>query len=280
MTQPSSLGTFVKQTVMGGDTYRAQDNVDKLLLVWVRERKEGMTTKHAKDGTGVGVIVDLVELLDKAYQPTGVPALNVLWMGTAVVDQLTPYVASGAPIPIMLQFQEPQGGGMAYIAPVAATDSLLKYASDWYGAYPTFLDDVKRKRVEEAKATAVAAGLPQAPAASQPTLGAGLAGPAPVPAVAAPAAAPAPAAVPVVAASVPAVPPAPQAAPFQQPVVAAPAPVVAVPAVAAPVVTAPPAPVVAAPVVAAPVPPAPPAPPAPSMTDESVAAMLAEVNSM
>jgi hypothetical protein len=285
MTQPSSLGTFVKTQTGGGDRYVAKDNVGKTLLVWVRERKDGIKTKH-KDAASA-VTCDLVELLDANNVATGHPYIGIMWFGDAVVDQLTPYVGQG-PVPIKLQFQQSQSGGNAYIAPEAVSPELAQYAADWFQAYPTFLDDSKRKRAEEAKAAAVAAGLPQAPAAAQPTLGQGLAGPAPVPAAAAPvAAAPvaaAPPAAPVAAvpaavfqpaapavpAAAPAAPVAPVAAPAVPPVVTAPAPVAA-PVVPAPVV-APAAPAVAAPV--------PPAPVAPGVTDASVDALLAEVNAM
>lgn len=281
MTQPSSLGTFVKTQTGGGDRYVAKDNVGKTLLVWVRERKDGIKTKHKENASAV--TCDLVELLDANNAATGFPYVGIMWFGDAVVDQLTPYVGQG-PVPIKLAFQTPSGGGMAYIAPEAVSPELAQYAADWFQVYPTFLDDTKRKRAEEARAAAVAAGLPQGPASAQPALGQGLAGPAPVPAVAPVAAAPVAAAPP--AAVAPPVPAAVPAAVFQPPVAAVPVAAPAAPVAPAPVAAVPPvvaAPVAPAPVVAppaAPAAPVPPAPPGPAMTDASVAALLAEVNTM
>jgi hypothetical protein len=68
-----------------GDQYSPKDHVGAVVLVKVRERKDGIVTSNSPNG-GPGVIVDLVDLGDgNIYR-------DVLWMGGPFVDGLTPHV--------------------------------------------------------------------------------------------------------------------------------------------------------------------------------------------
>lgn len=272
-----SLGQFVKQTqnVMA-DSYVARDHVDRPLIVFVREYKTGMKTKHAQDGSGEGVVVDVLDLMLLSQNQPCV-FINVLWMGTAVRDQLKNYVpqpgAEAQALPIMLQWQTPQGQGMQFISPVQLEGDWLQYAASVHEQWPTFVSDERNRKMAQWQAEAAAAGQQQNGQPQGPPLPA-LSGPAPqvqqpvaqAPPVQAPVQA-APVAAPPVQAPV-AAPPAAPAAQFSAPPVSAP-PVAPQAPVAAPAMTAPQAP--PAPPVAAQVGP-------PAVTDADVQGLLDKLN--
>jgi len=143
-----TLGQFVKTTQ---NTFtekfqaRAAATGQRPLLVFVREYKEGLTTEHAKDGTGKGVVLDVLDLGLYASNPGHPDSVycNVLWMGGAVRDQLRPYVGQEAPLPIKLAWTTPAGGGTQYIVPEALEGDWLTYAQQIYDADRQFVDKVK-----------------------------------------------------------------------------------------------------------------------------------------
>lgn len=267
MTQ--ALGQFVKTTASAfSDGYAARDAADgeRPLLVWVNEFKTGLKTKHAPNGDGEGVIVDLIDLAQFATDPMNSVFCNVLWMGGAVRDQLKGYAGSEQPFPIKLVWQSPQGGGMRYVQPEALDGQWLEYASSVYSQYPTFVKDRKAQK----KAEWEAANPQQVPAVPTAIPGMqGLSGPAPVAQVVPPAVQQAP----VQAAPVAAPPVTQVSAPVAAPVLQAPGQPPMVPA------AAPPVPVMSAPVAPAQAPAmvAPAAAPA-AVTDMDVNAMLEKLN--
>lgn len=237
----SGLGQFVRTPkANSSDQFKAKDNQDKPLLVWVRESKH-VKTKYWKqksvgdrDERGAeGVVVDVFSLNDNAA------FINVLWMAGAVKDGLLPYVGSDQPLPVKLVMQA--GGDFeGYLVVEALEGAELTAASAFYSSYPTYVNDTRVQRLAAWKAAAEAEqAASSAPAPAGPPPGAAvpalapIAGPAPTAPPAAPAAPPAPAAeVPAAAAG--------YAAPGYVAPTAPPASAAAPPAVAAPV-TPPPA---------------------------------------
>lgn len=238
----TGLGQFVRKT--SGtyvDNLKASDCADQAvpLLVRVNEYKTHLKTKHAPNGDGEGVSVDVVNLR------TNEVFVNVLWMGGAVRDQLRDYAGNGQLLPIKLIWDTSDNGN-AFVTPEALEGAEFQHAANFVQQYPTYLDDQKNAKLAAWKAQQEQnAGQP----ASAPAFPA-LSGPAPqaAPAAPAPAATPAPA-------------PAP-AAPVAQPVPAQAAP--------APAPAAAPAP---APMPVAAVPPA----PAGQVTDNDVDALLSQL---
>lgn len=180
MTQ--ALGQFVKTTNnVFSDKYEARAAADgeRPLLVWVREYKAGLKTVHSPNGDGEGVVVDLIDLGQFSADPVNSVYCNVLWMGSAVRDQLKAYAGGdqAQPLPIKLAWQQPQGKGMKFVSPEQLDDDWLAFANQVFQQYPTFAADVKAKKKAEWEA-ANPTQVPQVPAAI-PGVQA-LAGPAPV----------------------------------------------------------------------------------------------------
>lgn len=125
------LGTFVPMEGQQGDNFPARDNVDKPLVVWVREYKTGIRTKfnsnpkesNYKPEGGDGVLIDVADLT------TNIVYIDALWMNGAVCDQMAPNV--GTIMAIKLQWTAPKGAGQNFIAPVPLEGQELAYASQW-----------------------------------------------------------------------------------------------------------------------------------------------------
>lgn len=124
MTSP--FETFVAPEIEDGDTFKPHEHIGAVVIVKARERKNGVVTPNTPDPGGPAVIVDLVDLTD------GQKYLNVLWMGGAFVDALTPYVGKG---PVVLEIESRTGkSGRAYGAPKAASDAQIQLATQYYTA--------------------------------------------------------------------------------------------------------------------------------------------------
>ena len=92
-----------------GDVYKPAENYDRALIVKVKARKEGIVTANSPEG-GPGVVCDLVEL------DTNKILRDVLWMGGAVVDTLTPFV--GGEI-VVIKFEPKKSNtGRTYPSPI------------------------------------------------------------------------------------------------------------------------------------------------------------------
>lgn len=98
-----------------GDSLKPSEIVGHLLIVRVRQRKEGIVTQYTPEG-GPGVVVDVVDL-DHPDPDTGVIGpkafSDVLWMNGALVDNLTPNV--GKTIAIKLVWTTGKSG-RAYVS--------------------------------------------------------------------------------------------------------------------------------------------------------------------
>lgn len=135
---------------MIGDQLKAQDAVDKALVVQVREHRTGIKTKfnqtpgekgYKADGQD-GVTVDVADVAaDKTW-------IDVLWLNGAIVDNLAPYV--GQVVPIKLHWQAPANGGNSYISLTALTGAELTAAQGWATANATRFDTERAKRIAEA----------------------------------------------------------------------------------------------------------------------------------
>jgi len=145
-----TLGQFVKQTNnQFSEKYEARAAADAQapMLVFVREYKSGLTTMHAKDGSGEGVVVDIMDL--QRYAAGAGPMsvfCNVLWMGGAVRDQLKRYAGQEAPLPIKLVWATPAGGGMRYVSPEQLDGDWLAYAQRIYDEDRLYVDKVKQAK--------------------------------------------------------------------------------------------------------------------------------------
>jgi len=145
-----TLGQFVKQTNnQFSEKYEARAAADAQapMLVFVREYKSGLTTMHAKDGSGEGVVVDIMDL--QRYAAGAGPMsvfCNVLWMGGAVRDQLKRYAGQEAPLPIKLVWATPAGGGMRYVSPEQLDGDWLIYAQQIYDQDRSYVDKVKQAK--------------------------------------------------------------------------------------------------------------------------------------
>lgn len=122
MTAPS-FEDFVPPAAPEGDAFKPKEHYDKPLLVKVRERKEGIITEFTPEPGGPGVIVDLVDLTDgNIYR-------DVLWMGGAIVDGLTPYVGKV----MVIRFEAKKANtGRKYPAPIAASDADKELAGKYF----------------------------------------------------------------------------------------------------------------------------------------------------
>jgi len=77
-----------------GDSLKPSEIIDHLLIVRVRQRKDGIVTQYSPEG-GPGVVVDVVDLADGAVYS------DVLWMNGALVDNLTPNVGKTVAIKLV-----------------------------------------------------------------------------------------------------------------------------------------------------------------------------------
>jgi hypothetical protein len=248
------LGTFTEREAgPQGDKLSARDNVDKPLIVVVREHRTGIKTIHNqnpqeparyKPDGGEGVHVDVALIAENRV------FVDVLWMGGAIVDSLSPYV--GQVLPVKLYWRASEKGGNPYVSVKPLDGPELVLAQQWAAANPTRFDAERQQRA------AAAAAQPTAGVPGAPTTPPEWAMPAAAPAVGTPAPAPA-----------------------QQPVAAAPGPIAGIPAemyTAAQQYFA--AQQSAAPAPAAPAPAAPTPAPAPApvaATDPTVQALLAQI---
>jgi hypothetical protein len=118
-----------------GDSLKPSEIVGHLLIVRVRQRKEGIVTQYTPEG-GPGVTVDVVDL-DHADTDTGVIGpkafSDVLWMNGALVDNLTPNV--GKTIAIKLVWATGKSG-RAYVSIEAADVAEKAKAAAYLTANP------------------------------------------------------------------------------------------------------------------------------------------------
>ena len=233
------LDTFEARSQGTGDSLSPKDIVSTPLLVKVLEIRGGIKTKFKPEGTDA-VILDVLNLLTQEIK------LGVMWFNGAIVDNLKPYV--GKALPIELVYQQPTGGGNAYLIPKMLDGANLEAAKAWATQRPALFEDERTARGIEQHLPGGMAAV--APAVAPPSAVAPPVASAPAPVAAPPAAAAAPVAAPAPAAVAPAAvapAPAPAAAPPAPAPVAAPAPAAAPPApAAAPAPPAPSAPPVAA----------------------------------
>lgn len=154
-----------------GDNLKPSEIIDHLLIVRVRQRKEGIVTQYSPDG-GPGVIADVVDL-DAVDTTTGVVApqaySDVLWMNGAIVDNLTPNVGKT----IAVRFVWVAGkNGRNYVGIEAADDASKAKA----GQYLTTTPDPWAQLADVAPATTTPAAAPTPPpAAPAPAAPAGFA---------------------------------------------------------------------------------------------------------
>lgn len=155
-----------------GDSLKPSEIIDHLLIVRIRQRKEGIVTQYTPEG-GPGVIVDVVDLdaVDTTTGQIGPHAYgDVLWMNGAIVDNLTPNV--GKTIAIRLVWATGKSG-RNYVSIEAADDAGKAKA----GAYLTANPDPWSQLADIGPAAPAAPAVsvpPQDPAlaaTAQPTLG-------------------------------------------------------------------------------------------------------------
>lgn len=148
------LGTFTPPAT--GDSFAAQDNVDRPLIVVVREHRTGVRSQHKPEG-GDAVVCDVVDLA------TGTIYLDVQWMSAAVADQLSRYV--GHALPLKITWTPSKSGGK-YLAPVALDGAELAAAQSWAQANPNAVELTRQQRQTQSGHTQPAQ---QQPTATSPT---------------------------------------------------------------------------------------------------------------
>lgn len=175
------LGNFTEREVIQGDKLSAKENVDKPMVVLVREHRTGIKTRHNQDpnepgrykpegGEGVHVDVGMVA--------TNEVFVDVLWMGGAIVDSLSPYV--GQAVPVKLYWKPSDKGGNPYISVRPLDGNELLLAQQWAAANPMRFDAERQQRAAQAAAQP-AVQVPGAPA-TPPSWAVPPAAPAPTPA--------------------------------------------------------------------------------------------------
>lgn len=119
-----------------GDSLKPSEIVGHLLIVRIRQRKDGTVTQYTPEG-GPGIVVDVVDL-DATNTETGVIGpiaySDVLWMNGALVDNLTPNV--GKTIAVKLVWVKGKSG-REYVSIDPADDAGKAKA----GAYLTTTPD-------------------------------------------------------------------------------------------------------------------------------------------
>lgn len=118
-----------------GDSLKPSEIVGHVLVVRVRQRKDGIVTQYTPEG-GPGIVVDVVDLdhVDTDTEVIGPRAFtDVLWMNGALVDNLTPNV--GKTIAVKLVWATGKSG-RAYVAIEAATDAEKARAATYLTANP------------------------------------------------------------------------------------------------------------------------------------------------
>lgn len=123
MTAPPPFGTYTEPET--GDQFKPAENYNVPLIVKVKQRKEGIVTTNTPEG-GPGVICDVVNLT------TSEVLRNVLWMGGAIVDGLTPFV-NGSPLVIRFEPRK-SSSGRTYPSPVNAAE-YHPHASAYYAQH-------------------------------------------------------------------------------------------------------------------------------------------------
>jgi hypothetical protein len=152
-----------------GDSLKPSEIIDHLLIVRIRQRKEGIVTQYTPEG-GPGVIVDVVDLdaVDTTTGQIGPQAYSdVLWMNGAIVDNLTPNV--GKTIAIRLVWATGKSG-RNYVS-IEAADEAGKAKA---GAHLTANPDPWSQLADIAPTTtptvSVPAQNPALAATAQPTI--------------------------------------------------------------------------------------------------------------
>lgn len=124
MTAPQ-FEDYVPPVHEDSDEFKPKDNIDKPLMVKIREVKTGIVTEHSPDG-GEGLIADLVDLSDgKIYR-------NVLWMGGAVVDGLKPMVGK---VTVIRFEKRTSNSGRKYPSPVRSSDADKALGQSYYAKH-------------------------------------------------------------------------------------------------------------------------------------------------
>lgn len=277
MTAPTGIGQYVRpQNQAQGDRVQAQQMVDRPMLLWVKEIKHINRTQYQADG-GDGVIVDFVDLQTNAVY------IGVMWMAGALVDGLRPFVEDGNAYPVQIKKQK--GGKFGYynvIEPITE-QPWLDYVAANFQVFVNLVAQTRAAKEQEWAQAMAQQNQPPAPPAPPAGPPANLTpAAAPVQQYAPPAAAPAA----PVQQPAPVAPPAPTAiAPPQAPPAAPPAPA-APPQYAAPGYAPPaaaPAAPPQAPAAAPPQAPGIPAPPAAApgqVTNDSMAALQAQLDAI
>ena len=142
---------------MVGDNFPAKDNVNKPLIVFVREFRTGVKTKFNSDPTQSGykpegadaVILDIVDLTDNSVH------VGALWMNPAITDNLADKV--GTYYPIELRWTTPQRGGSQYVAIYKLDGEQLAFANEWATKYGQWFEQERDRKLAEQAAAAEAA---------------------------------------------------------------------------------------------------------------------------
>jgi hypothetical protein len=114
---------YKEPEIIQGDTYKPIDHVGAMLVVKVKQHKEGIVTENSPDG-GPGVIVDVLDL-DKSEV-----FRDVLWMGGAMVDGLKSYAPDG--LVVIKIDRRKSKSGRAYPAPVGVDAAGTARAESYY----------------------------------------------------------------------------------------------------------------------------------------------------
>lgn len=139
-----------------GDSLKPSEIIGHLLIVRIRQRKDGIVTQYSPEG-GPGIIVDVVDLEDGAVYS------DVLWMNGAIVDNLTPNV--GKTIAIRLVWIAGKNG-RNYVGIEAADDTAKAKA----GTFLTSNPDPWQQLADVAPATPAPAAAAATPPAAQPAI--------------------------------------------------------------------------------------------------------------
>lgn len=145
------LGNFTEREAgPQGDRLTAKDNVDKPMVVLVREHRTGIKTKFNSDPNQQGYKAEGGEgvQLDIAVLATNEVFIDVLWMNGAVVDNLAGYVSQA--VPIKLAWQPSVKGGNPYLTVKPLEGQELALAQQWAAANPTRFETERAQRVAQA----------------------------------------------------------------------------------------------------------------------------------
>ncbi|GAA0632445.1 hypothetical protein GCM10010174_61890 [Kutzneria viridogrisea] len=180
------LGQFTEREPAQGDRLSAKENLNKPMIVLVREHRTGIKTAHNSDPNERGYKPDGGDgvQVDVALVGTNEVYLDVLWMAGAIVDNLAPYVGQAVPVKLATATS---AKGAAYITVKGLDGAQLAQAQQWAAANPNRFEQERAQRA----AQAAAAPTPQVPGAPAAPPAWAAPAPAATPPPAAPAAPPA-----------------------------------------------------------------------------------------